>query len=120
MIAFGAGPWWQWPVAGLGAAGSSSSSARCTSACATWRAWASATSSSRSAWACTSAPPSIPALFVGFLSGAVVGVAIMASRKGDAKTAIPFGPFLAAGAILALFFGQALIDAYLGLVFPDR
>ncbi len=44
----------------------------------------------------------------------------MASRKGDAKTAIPFGPFLAAGAVLALFFGHALISAYLGLVFPKH
>ena len=54
------------------------------------------------------------------MSGAIIGVALMALRKGDAKTAIPFGPFLAAGAIIALFAGQAIIDAYLGLVFPDR
>ena len=45
---------------------------------------------------------------------------MIGGRRGDAKTAIPFGPFLAAGAILALFFGGALIDAYLGLVFPNR
>ena len=41
-------------------------------------------------------------------------------RRGDGKTAIPFGPFLAAGAIVALFVGRALIDAYLGLACPDR
>jgi leader peptidase (prepilin peptidase)/N-methyltransferase len=62
----------------------------------------------------------VPALFIGFMSGAVIGVAVIALRKGDAKTPIPFGPFLAAGAIIALFAGQAIIDAYLGLVFPDR
>jgi leader peptidase (prepilin peptidase)/N-methyltransferase len=55
----------------------------------------------------------IPALFVGFVSGAVIGVAVMAATGKDAKTAVPFGPFLAAGAILGLFFGQDLIDAYL-------
>ena len=65
-------------------------------------------------------PAVVPALFIGFLSGAVVGVIMIGGRRGDAKTAIPFGPFLAAGAILALFFGGALIDAYLGLVFPNR
>ena len=44
----------------------------------------------------------------------------MAIRTAVAKMALPFGPFLAAGAIIALFIGQALIDAYLGLAFPDR
>ncbi len=56
----------------------------------------------------------IPALFIGFLSGAIVGVVVVAAQK-DAKTAIPFGPFLAAGAIVSLFVGDSLIDAYLGL-----
>ena len=40
---------------------------------------------------------------------------IVAASKGDGKTAIPFGPFLAAGAVVALFVGTPLIDAYLGL-----
>ena len=58
----------------------------------------------------------VPALFIGFLSGAVIGVAVdRPSRKADGKTAIPFGPFLAAGAVVALFVGAPLIDAYLGL-----
>ena len=29
---------------------------------------------------------------------------------------IPFGPFLALGAVVALFAGSALLDAYLGLL----
>jgi leader peptidase (prepilin peptidase)/N-methyltransferase len=62
----------------------------------------------------------VPAVFIGFLSGAVVGVVVVAARRGSAKTALPFGPFLAAGAIVALFWGQALINAYLGLAFPSR
>jgi prepilin signal peptidase PulO-like enzyme (type II secretory pathway) len=28
---------------------------------------------------------------------------------------IPFGPFLAAGAVVTLFFGDALIDRWLGV-----
>lgn len=56
----------------------------------------------------------VPALFVGFLLGALAGV-VVASRGGSAKTAIPFGPFLAVGAVVALFAGPWLIDWYLSL-----
>jgi leader peptidase (prepilin peptidase)/N-methyltransferase len=54
----------------------------------------------------------IPALFIGFVAGAVAGVALVA-RGRSTKTAIPFGPFLAAGAIASLFCGDALIHLYL-------
>lgn len=55
----------------------------------------------------------IPALLIAFLSGSLVGVAIMA-REGAAarKKAIPFGVFLALGAIVALLAGPDLIDLY--------
>lgn len=49
-------------------------------------------------------------LFWGFLIGAVVGVAAMAVGKAGRKTALPFGPFLAGGAVLAVFFGQGFVD----------
>ena len=49
-------------------------------------------------------------LFWGFLIGAVVGVAAMAFGKAGRKTALPFGPFLAVGAVLAIFFGQGFVD----------
>jgi leader peptidase (prepilin peptidase)/N-methyltransferase len=52
-------------------------------------------------------------LFLGFLLGAVVGsVALVASRSG-LRTKIPFGPFLAAGAILAVLVGQPLGHVWL-------
>ena len=57
-------------------------------------------------------PSVVPALFIGFITGAVAGIALM-SRGRSAKTAIPFGPFLSAGAIVSLFVGQQLIDLYL-------
>ena len=56
----------------------------------------------------------IPALLIAFLSGTVVGVAIMA-RHGVAegrKMGVPFGPFLALGGLVALFVGPDLIEAY--------
>ncbi|MEQ1698558.1 MAG: prepilin peptidase [Ilumatobacteraceae bacterium] len=49
-------------------------------------------------------------LLYGFAAGAVVGVAVLVLRKGNRKTAIPFGPFLALGTLLAIFWGQQYID----------
>lgn len=49
-------------------------------------------------------------LFIGFLLGAIVGVAMMAVGKGGRKTALPFGPFLAAGTVIAVFVGQPIVD----------
>ena len=54
----------------------------------------------------------IPALFIGFVVGAVVGIVLVA-RGESAKTAVPFGPFLAFGAVVALFCGGELIHLYL-------
>jgi len=52
-------------------------------------------------------------LFFGFACGAVVGVAVLVARRGGRKTALPFGPFLALGTVLAIFFGQRYIDLLL-------
>ncbi|NEC08417.1 A24 family peptidase, partial [Streptomyces sp. SID7909] len=43
--------------------------------------------------------------FAGFLFGAVYGAALVALRRADRKTGIPFGPFMIAGAFLGLVFG---------------
>jgi len=55
-----------------------------------------------------------PALLAAMLSGTIVGGAIIA-RKGVAegrKTAVPFGPFLALGALVGLFAGPDIVDWY--------
>jgi leader peptidase (prepilin peptidase)/N-methyltransferase len=56
-----------------------------------------------------------PALLVALLTGTVAGIAVMAKRgvAEGRKTAIPFGPFLALGALVGLFAGPALVTAYL-------
>ncbi len=54
-------------------------------------------------------------LFLGFLIGAVVGVALMAAGIKGRKSRIPFGPFLAAGAVIALFYGERLLEVWTGL-----
>jgi leader peptidase (prepilin peptidase) / N-methyltransferase len=40
--------------------------------------------------------------FLGFLLGSVIGVAIIALGKGGRKTAVPFGPFMIAGALIGI------------------
>jgi leader peptidase (prepilin peptidase)/N-methyltransferase len=61
-----------------------------------------------------------PAVLVGFLLGAVVGLGMIA-RQGSAarKNAIPFGPFLACGGVIGLWFGEEIVDWYLDEFFPD-
>lgn len=55
-----------------------------------------------------------PALLVGLLAGVLVGGVVIARVGAQAgrKTAVPFGPFLALGAIVALFAGDALVGWY--------
>jgi leader peptidase (prepilin peptidase)/N-methyltransferase len=57
------------------------------------------------------------ALMLGMLLALVPSVALLV-RHGSAarKMAIPFGPFLALGSVLALFWGSRLLDGYLGLL----
>jgi len=45
--------------------------------------------------------------------GAVIGLAgILISKRVKETRLIPFGPFLALGALVSIFFGQYLIDLY--------
>lgn len=55
------------------------------------------------------------ALFAALIAGVLVGAVIM-RRKGIAqgrRTAVPFGPFLALGGVIAVLASEPLIDAYL-------
>jgi leader peptidase (prepilin peptidase) / N-methyltransferase len=59
-------------------------------------------------------PAVAAALLIALLGGVLVGAVIIA-RKGarrGRKTAVPFGPFLALGALVAVFAGQPLVDLY--------
>lgn len=51
--------------------------------------------------------------FLGSLTGAVFGVLLMILRGKGRKTKIPFGPFLAFGSVITLFFGQEILSWYL-------
>jgi leader peptidase (prepilin peptidase) / N-methyltransferase len=55
-----------------------------------------------------------PALLIALLSGTAVGAVIIARKGARAgrKTAVPFGPFLALGALVGVFAGQPLVEVY--------
>jgi leader peptidase (prepilin peptidase)/N-methyltransferase len=54
--------------------------------------------------------------FAGFLLGGLAGAVLLATRRADRKTAIPFGPFMLAGAMLALFIAGP-VAAWYGSLF---
>ncbi len=51
--------------------------------------------------------------FLGSLSGSVVGIFLMVVKGRGRKSKIPFGPFLALGAVISLYFGQEILKWYL-------
>jgi len=53
-------------------------------------------------------------LFLGFLLGSLVGIGLLVTRVRGRKDPLPFAPFLATGAVVAVLFGQSLIDWYRG------
>jgi leader peptidase (prepilin peptidase)/N-methyltransferase len=53
------------------------------------------------------------AIFASLVTGSLVGIALMALGRKTRKDVIPFGPFLALGGIMAVFWGERLVDWYL-------
>jgi leader peptidase (prepilin peptidase)/N-methyltransferase len=50
--------------------------------------------------------------------GAVIGIALIVFTKHGRNIPIPFGPYLAGGGLIALFWGQTLTQNYLQLLAP--
>jgi leader peptidase (prepilin peptidase)/N-methyltransferase len=53
-------------------------------------------------------------LFLGFVYGAVVGLALLALRLRERNQPLPFGPFLAAGTLTAVLVGDSVVTWYRG------
>ena len=51
-------------------------------------------------------------MLLGFLLASVIGIGLMVAGRRGRKDAVPFGPFLAAGAVLAILFSRQLLEAY--------
>lgn len=56
------------------------------------------------------------ALFLAYIIGAMVALILLALKKIHRKDAMAFGPFLAIGAFIALFFGEEMIGWYVGMM----
>ncbi len=58
---------------------------------------------------------SIPALFLGFLTGSIYGISLIVIKRRKLKQAIPFGPFISLGSIISLFCGNNILKWYISL-----
>ncbi len=56
------------------------------------------------------------ALMLAYISGAIVGVSLIAMGKKKMSSQIPFGVFLSTATIISLFWGQEIIYWYLNLL----
>jgi len=58
-------------------------------------------------------PSSLVAVILGVLMGGLVSVLLLLTRRVKLDTALPYGPYLVMGGLVALFWGQAIIRWYL-------
>lgn len=61
-------------------------------------------------------PLIIEGLFVAFITGGLTGMLLILSKRKKRNDPVPFGPFLALGAVFAMFFGQDLWNLYFALL----
>ena len=58
-------------------------------------------------------PLILPAYYFGFIVGSIIGlILVYGSKKKKMNSEIPFGPYLMAGLIFALIFGQQIVNLY--------
>lgn len=55
----------------------------------------------------------VAAFFIGLVLGGAYGIYLMARRKKGKDDHFAFGPFLCVGLAIALFYGEAMVNAYL-------
>lgn len=60
-------------------------------------------------------PKIVPGIMSSFVIGAIVGIALIATRKKTLADYLPFGPFLILGTVLGLLYGEQAWRAYTGL-----
>ena len=59
---------------------------------------------------------SLVSLFLAFVSGSVIGISGMAMGSITRGQQIPFGPYIALGTVMTLFFGESILNLYLGFI----
>lgn len=53
------------------------------------------------------------ALFIAYAIGAFVGIVMLLTKRGELRTQVPMGTFLALATFILLFAGNAMVDWYL-------
>ena len=61
-------------------------------------------------------PVVFAALLIAIFTGGITAVILLAFKIKKRKEGIPFGPFLAVGAVAALIFGKIILERYLSIV----
>ena len=59
---------------------------------------------------------SVMSLYLSFLVASIVGLTAIITGQLSKGERIPFGPFLAIGTVLAIFFGQTILEIYLSFM----
>jgi len=62
-------------------------------------------------------PSAIVAIFLTFLIGGLAGIILVALGKKQLKDKVPFAPFMILGMMMAIFWGEQILNWYLGLGF---
>lgn len=60
--------------------------------------------------------PTLLTIMIGAMAGSIVGVSLIAFKVLRRDQYLPFGPFLALGAVVALFFHREVLDWYVRLM----
>jgi len=63
--------------------------------------------------------PALLTIMIGSLTGSLIGLSLISFHLIKRDEYIPFGPFLAFGALVAMFFAQPILDWYQGLLGPS-
>ncbi len=62
----------------------------------------------------------VPIILLSAAVGALTGITLIVARGRDRNVPMPFGPFLAAAGWIALMWGPAIVNGYLGMFAPGR
>jgi prepilin signal peptidase PulO-like enzyme (type II secretory pathway) len=58
----------------------------------------------------------VVALFIAYILGAIIGIFLITFKKRAVNSQVPFGTFLALGTVIAMIWGNSILEWYLGLL----
>ncbi|MDI6829122.1 MAG: prepilin peptidase [Armatimonadota bacterium] len=64
--------------------------------------------------------PSMLSFLIAVAIGSIIGIALILAGRKTRKDYVPFGPMMVVGAIIAIFFGQQILDSYISWLYGVR